>query len=278
MRILALVDTSLYGRSVIDYASWAAATANATLQVLHVISPNELLASRMPAHPGGAVILSGEMTYDEDLAELRTKAGVLLAEARTTLMSRGLTDVHTRIEEGNVLELATEAAAKADLVIMGKRGEHADLARLPLGSNVERIVRACSSPVLAVSRAYRPVRRGLLAFEQDDEASAAAVEALATSNLLPPMPLLLLHVGKHDEQIHTALTKAAERLRHAGFDVNTEIVDGEPERVIPERVVLDNSDIVIMGAFGRSQLKSLIFGSLTHEIMRACQTPVLLVK
>ena len=277
MRILALVDTSLYGKSVIDYASWAAATANATLQVLHVISPNELLASRLPAHPGGAVILSGEMTYDEDLAQLRVKAGVLLAEARTTLMSRGLTDVYTRIEEGNVLELATAAAAGADLVIMGKRGEHADLARLPLGANVERIVRACSVPVLAVSRAFRPVRRGLLAFELDD-ASAAAVEALAGSNLLPPMPLLLLHVGKHDQRVYAALLDAAERLRQAGFDATTAIAEGDAERAIPERVVTDRSDIVIMGAFGGSQLKSLIFGSLTHEIMRACQIPVLLVK
>jgi nucleotide-binding universal stress UspA family protein len=277
VRVLALVDTSLYGRSVIDYASWAAATANATLQVLHVISPNELLANRLPAHPGGAVILSGEMTYDEDLAALRVKAGVLLAEARTTLTSRGLTDVYTRIEEGNVLEVATEAAANADLVIMGKRGEHADLARLPLGANVERIVRASSVPVLAVSRAFRPVRRGLLAFEADD-ASAAAVEVLAQSKVLPPMPLLLLHVGKHDQQIYTALTSAAERLRSAGFDATTQIAEGDAERVIPERVVADSSDIVIMGAFGGSQLKSLIFGSLTHEIMRACQVPVLLVK
>jgi nucleotide-binding universal stress UspA family protein len=31
-----------------------------------------------------------------------------------------------------------------------------------------------------------------------------------------------------------------------------------------------------MGAFGRSRLKSLIFGSLTSEVVRGTQTPVLL--
>jgi nucleotide-binding universal stress UspA family protein len=277
MRILALVDSSLYGKSVIDHATWAAASRGATLELLHVISPNELLANRVPVHPGGAMIVAGELTQDRKLAALRLKGGVLLAAARTTLVSRGLTNVRTRIEEGGVLELAAQAAQEADLVIMGKRGEDADLARLHLGANVEPFVRACDVPVLVVSRAYRQVSRCLLAFDLD-EASATAVRALAVSKLVPPLPILVLHVGRDDDDLRSHLAAFAGSLQAAGFEVTTEVIDGDPRQVIAERAVADGTDLVIMGAFGRSRLKSLIFGSLTSEILRACQTPVLLAK
>jgi nucleotide-binding universal stress UspA family protein len=277
MRILALVDSSLYAKSVIDHASWAAATTGATLDVLHVISPNELLAKNMPVHPAGAMVIAGELTHDEELAALRLKGGVMLGRARTTLVSSGLTDVYTHIEEGNVLAVASEAARRADLIIMGKRGDHADLSRLHLGANVEPMVRASDVPVLVVSRAFRQVRRCLLAFDLD-EASAAAVKALAVTKLVPPMPILVLHVGRDDEELRIGLAAFAGSLKAAGFEVTTEVVDGDPQRVIAERAVADSTDLVIMGAFGRSRLKSLIFGSLTRQILRACQTPVLLAK
>jgi nucleotide-binding universal stress UspA family protein len=201
----------------------------------------------------------------------------MLAEARSRLISRGITDTFTRIEEGTVVEQVLNSARATDLLVLGKRGEHADLARLPLGSNVERIVRDSNVPALVVSRAFRPVRRCLLAFDFD-EASVAAIDALAVQKLVPPMPILVLHVGHKTDEIRTGMRSAAEALKAAGFEVTTEVVGGDPQRVIAERAVTDATDLVVMGAFGRSRLKSLIFGSLTSEVMRACQTPVLLTR
>jgi nucleotide-binding universal stress UspA family protein len=158
---------------------------------------------------------------------------------------------------------------------MGKRGERADLARLPLGRNVESIARASNPPVLVVSRAFRPIHRALVAFDLD-EGCTAAVDALANAKIVPPMPVLLLHVGQQGEDMRTGLAAAANRLEQAGFDASIELAPGEPQRVIPERAVTSATDLVIMGAFGRSRLKSLIFGSLTSEVVRGTQTPVLL--
>jgi nucleotide-binding universal stress UspA family protein len=277
MRTLALVDLSLYGKSVIDHASWIAATTHSTLDILHVVSANEIIAKRMPVHPGGAMMLAGELTQDEELEELRLQGGVMLAETRTALMSRGLINVRTRIEEGHLLAVVAEAARSADLVVMGKRGEHADLARLPLGGNVERIIRDCNLPVLVASRTFRPVRKCLFAYDFDD-ASANAIDAMAIQKLVPPMPVLLLHVGRATDEIRAGMTAATDLLSGAGFEVTPEVVEGDPQRVIPERAVTDNIDLVVMGAFSRARLKSLIFGNLTAEVLRACQMPVLLCR
>jgi hypothetical protein len=96
MRILPLVDTSLYGKSVVDYAAWAAATSTATIDMLHVVATNEMLASQMPVHPGGAVILAGELPFDDAMKQRAKEGGILLAKARSTLNSRGIWDANTR--------------------------------------------------------------------------------------------------------------------------------------------------------------------------------------
>jgi nucleotide-binding universal stress UspA family protein len=116
-----------------------------------------------------------------------------------------------------------------------------------------------------------------LAFDLDS-ATAAAVESLTVSKIVAPMPILVLHAGTQSVQLRAGMEATSERLKEAGFEVTTEVSSGEPGRVIPERAVADSSDLVIIGAFGNSRLRSLIFGSLTSEVIRACQTPVLLTR
>lgn len=276
MRITALVDQSIYRKSVVDHAAWVAETANGTIELLFVVARNEHLANRMPVHPTGAIILSDGMTVDKELGRMREDGETLLAEAEGMLKSKQIGGVRTRIEEGNVDQVAVTAGAETDILVIGKRGEHADLARLPLGANVELIVRRSSVPVLVVSRAFRPVQRALVAFDIDD-ACAAAIDVLATSRIIPPIPVVLLHVGDETDEIRTALAQAASRLKQAGHGVTVEIVTGIAHRIIAERAVTDAADLVVMGTYGRSRLKSLIFGSLTNEVIRGTQTPVLLV-
>lgn len=276
MRIAAMIDRSIYRKSVIDHAAWlASATSTATVELLFVVARNEHIANRMPAHPAGAVILSDGMTIDEELAKIRSIGEGLLEEGEAVLRSAGIADVRTRIEEGNVDQVAVKTSEDVELLVIGKRGEHADLAHLPLGANVEAIARKSKVPVLVVSRSFRPVHRGLLAFDED-EACSAAITSLAEASLMPPIPLVLLHVGEESGNMQAALAGTANKLEQAGFDVKVELVPGIANRVIPERVVTDATDLVIMGTSRGSLLKSLLFGSLASLVVRSTQTPVLL--
>jgi nucleotide-binding universal stress UspA family protein len=72
------------------------------------------------------------------------------------------------------------------------------------------------------------------------------------------------------------LDRAAALLTSSGYESNAEIVDGIARVVVPQHVVSEGVDLVAMGAFGGSRLKSLIFGSLSTELIRACQVPILL--
>lgn len=275
MRIVAFIDRSLYAQSVVDHAIWLAKANKARVDLVHIISPRELLASQMPPiHPGGPVVFERDELLDTQLSELRQAGQDRLEEARTKLNAQGVEDVTARVLEGTLSELMTETATGATIVIMGKRGENADLARLPLGANLEWFVRSNAVPVLAVSRSYRPVHKMLVAVDLDPAAASAV--ATVARGILPRMPVHLLHVGPSEETLVAELDRAAALLTQSGYAGKAEIVDGIARQVVPERVVTEGIDLVAMGAFGGSRLKSLIFGSLTTELIRACQVPILL--
>lgn len=275
MKIVAFVDLSLYGHSVIDHTIWLAREQQASVELVHIVSPNELAAANFaPIHPGGAMLLEPEIDLEAKVAKLTQQGHERLEQARGRLHAAGVQDVVLRLHEGPTAQTMVACAATASVVVMGKRGEEADLARLPLGANLERLTRGSKVPVLAVSRSFRPIRRMLAALDAD-AGTAAAIDALA-DGLLPLTPIELLHVGDADDAARQAIATAAARLAAAGYDPGVRIEPGTPNVVIPQRVVLDEIDLVAISAFGSSRLRSMLMGSLTSELLRACQVPVLL--
>jgi nucleotide-binding universal stress UspA family protein len=275
VKIVAFLDRSLYAQSVVDHAGWLAWNSGAAVELIQVVSPNELIAAAMPPiRPGGPVVLTNDRTLDEEIAQLRKQAATQLEQARERLSASGIADVAVRVLEGDVLQHMRDAAATAAIVVVGKRGEHADLARLPLGANFERLVRHTQTPVLAVSRQFRPIDRMLVGVALD-RGAANAVKTL-TADIFPRLPVSLLHVGEAGEAVRVELSRSAAILDAAGHFPATELAGGAARFVIPDHVVSDEIGLVALGAFGGSRLKSLIFGSLTSELVRACQVPVLL--
>lgn len=275
MKIVAFIDLSLYSHSVIDHAAWLARGRQASVELVHIVSPNELAASNLaPVHPAGAMLLQQTEDLDAKVVELARQGRDRLDAARTTLIEAGVYDVATRLLEGHTAQTMVQAASRASIVVMGKRGERADLARLPLGSNVERVARGTKVPVLAVSRSFRPIKRMLAALDAEEPA-APALDALA-GQLLPAGPIDLLHVGEANENVSKTLDLGAAKLRGAGFVVSCRTEPGEAQTVVPQRVVLDEADLLVINAFGSSRLRSMILGSLSSELLRACQVPVLL--
>ena len=58
----------------------------------------------------------------------------------------------------------------------------------------------------------------------------------------------------------------------------TEIAEGQPEKEIADRAEAHDFDLLVMGAYGHSRIRSLLIGSTTTEMIRACKVPVLLFR
>lgn len=280
--IIALIDGSTYTASVVDNAALAAEKLGAEVNLVHVIGRRDFDSA--PADLSGNLDLGEREELLKELAELderkaklaRKRGRHVLDDAAARLKSAG-GDITVRDELvlGDLLEAIEAREAQADLVVIGKRGEAADFAQLHLGSNLERVLRRTKRPVLVAARSFRPIRRFLIAY--DGGASIAkAIEWLQRSPFLQGCACELVCVS--DRKTHTELDHATEMLRHAGYDAQSRLLSGEPDEIIEKEAEREDIDLVVMGAYGHSRIRSFLIGSTTSEIVRGCYRPVLLFR
>ncbi|WP_206455572.1 universal stress protein [Aurantimonas marina] len=280
-KILALVDGSQYTQSVCDNAAWAADRLGASVEVMHIIGRRDTPSA--PADLSGNLDLGERETllkeladFDEQKGKLARKRGrLVLAEAGARLNEKGVSAVEERLRSGDVVDTLLEFEKDADLVVIGKRGEGADFARLHLGSNLERVLRASTKPVLVAARAFRPIRRFIVAFDGGPSATKA-IDHLVASPLLKGAACELVMVSSKPSD--ECLDRVAARLREAGYDVTATLEKGEPDEVIAAHVKRDDVDLIVMGAYGHSRIRNFLIGSTTSEIVRACLRPVLMFR
>lgn len=281
--IIALIDGSTYSRSVCDHAAWIAARTGAGIDLLHVLGRRGTasapvdLSGNLDAN-GREDLLAELASLDEQQAKLALKRGrLILDDARARLIEDGIADVGVRLRHGDLIEAVQEFEASADLIVIGKRGEAADFARLHLGSNLERVVRASHKPVFVASRAFKPIERCLIAFDGGVSAMKA-VDHVAHSPLFAGLACHLLMVGSDSAAQQRKLEEAAALLRGRGHAVEAAILAGQPDAVIAREVEARAIGLVVMGAYGHSRIRSLIIGSTTSEMIRSCLVPVMLFR
>ena len=281
--ILSCTDGSVYARSVYDHTAWAAQRMAAAVHVLHLVEPRRDPAALTDLSGAIGVDAQAKLTaelvaLDEARARVaQAHARAILADAERHLAAAGLTHVIVEAIHGELTDVITRFEATADLVVIGKRGEHADFAKLHLGGNLERVIRSCHHPVLVASRGFAPIERVLVAFD-GGPSSRAAIDFALTNPLLRGLSFHLLYVGAPSSALQSSLEAARSQLAAAGFIVAADIVAGEVEQVIVETVKKESIDLLVMGAYGHSRIRQFIVGSTTTTMVRTCQIPVLMFR
>lgn len=281
-RVLAAIDASNYTLSVADHAVWAASRMACPLGFVHTIerpggnSPNDLSGNLALGEQDA--LLSELARLDEERGRIEQMRGrALLDQAGQRVAEQLSQPVARQLRQGALVDTLLDLQTDARLIVIGKRGEHADFARGHLGSNLERVVRAVSRPVLVASRAFRPVNRFLIAFD-GSATTRRCIELVCASPLLKGLECELIQVGDETPAHREQLDWADARLRQAGFGPNTQLLPGPAERVIIETAQARQIDLLVMGAYGHSRIRHLILGSTTTQVLRSCQIPLLLLR
>lgn len=215
---------------------------------------------------------------DAQRAKLISHRGrAILEDAQALLEKAGVTEITTRLRHGDIVEAVADVEGEARVIVIGKRGEAADFAKGHLGSNLERIVRASHKPVFVASRAFKPVRQVLVAY--DGGASAMkAIDHIARSPLFQGLGVHVVTVGTATPEVTRGLADAGAMLQVAGIEAETTVLPGQPETVLAKLVEEGRFDMLVMGAYGHSRIRSLIIGSTTTAMIRACKVPVVLMR
>lgn len=281
--ILTCTDGSIYGPSIYQHAAWAATRLSASIEVLHVIDHHREQSATSDLT--GAIGLDATAELTEELTKLeeaqgrvaRLKGKAILEEARQQLTAAGVPSVTTTQRHGTLLETLEEFEPRADLVVVGKRGEHAGAKQSPLGGHLEELVRISIRPVLVTARVFKPIKRFLIAFDNSASARKAVAYAVA-SPLLRGLECSLVMVGRMDAAHEATLNEVQDQLSQAGYSVTARLIPGKPATVIAEKVKSEDIDLLVMGAYGHSHIREFIVGSTTTKLVRSCTVPVFMFR
>lgn len=282
-KVLACVDRSRYADHIADYAIWASQRLEAPLEFLHVLERHAEVATE--ADYSGAIGMDAQETLldalsDQDEARsrlAREQGRLFLNRLRERALAAGVAEPDVRQRHGQLAETLVEQEPQVRLYVLGRRGESAETTQRDLGRQVERVTRALHQPILTVTEHFREPRRALIAFD-GSIVTRRGVRMVASSPLFRGLPVHLLMSGRPGGDARKQLDWAGQTLELAGFEAPTSLVAGDAEREIARYVREQDIDLLIMGAYAHSPLRSLLLGSKTADLLRAATIPTLLLR
>lgn len=280
-RILACIDGSGYSDSVADHSAWAASKLGLLVELLRVLPRADTGTDDL----SGSIAVGARRRLLEELSRVdgerakleQQEARLAIDEVQQRVTDRGVLEVTVSLRKGDLLEAIAAREPTARLVVVGKRGQDADLAKGHLGSNLERVLRSATKPVLVASRTHRPIRRVLVAYD-GRAGSDRAVSTLGSSALLDETEIVVMTAGAENPDAKKRLASAAEKLAGPGRTISTEIRPGGADTAVPDTVAAGDFDLVVMGAYGHSPLRALVLGSTTAAILGAVRVSALVYR
>ena len=282
-KMIAFIDGSIYSDSVCDHVIWAAAGDQSDVSIFNVIEGAHDID--VPSNFSGSLdadaknkLLAELSELDQQRAKFSQKKGRLVLDlARERLTEGGLKKVKTHLRNGDFVTTVTEYQDNSDLIVIGKRGEAADFAKLHLGSNLERLIRSTNKPVLVAARFFKPIKKILVAFD-GGRSSYGAIDFIASNTPYSRLECHIVIAGEERGRGHKQVIHAENLLKKAAMDYRISQECGEPEKVITDYVEKHSVDLLVMGAYGHSRIRNLIIGSTTTQMIRSCLVPVLLFR
>lgn len=281
--ILTCSDGSYYAESVYQHSAWIAERMNIGIHVLHMLDPEWQdppildFSSNIGIEPQAALLDELIRLEEAKSRVARLKANAIVQDARARLNKAGVKKISVEQRPGTLVEGIQDLSDRTRIVVIGKRGENADFAKRHLGSNLERVIRASTHPVLVSARNYAPLKKILLAYDGGSSVKKA-VEFMTNEPLFNGMDCHLLQAGSANSGLEKELEDVGLQLTDAGLKVKTSLIPGEPEDVISEIVKNEGIDLLIMGAYGHSRIRQFIVGSTTTEMIRTCPISALMFR
>lgn len=163
-----------------------------------------------------------------------------------------------------------------DLVVLG-RSSHADYLPPTL---MEDLLVGCGRPLL-LAPDFAPVSlTGRIVVGWKETPEAARALGAAWPLLEKAKELILLSLLDEAQGTPRFLEHLALQLRWHGIKAETRVVSGQPHALSHQlaRAASDlKADLLVVGAFGHSRLRELVFGGVTQSLLEHANVPVFMM-
>ena len=285
MKILLCSDGSAFTENTYRYGAWLATNLEAEVDVLCV-------SDLRPQQATSTTNLSGSIGIDASenllhrLVELEhekakinhQQAKLVLRAAAQALKALGVDRINLLHETGSLVDCLSKFEADCDLIVLEKQDESAQLASGQLGANIEKIVRGSHKPCLVTSQQFKPIERVLIAYD-GSPSSQKILQFIADSSLFEGLELHIVTVAQSAaDETAIAQIESAKQWLQAGFEPVCSVIEGHSEQAISDYVSDRDISLLLMGAYGHRRIRHLVIGTLTAQMLRSSQIPVLLFR
>jgi nucleotide-binding universal stress UspA family protein len=263
---------------------------DAHLDVLHVRpDPAQLVAAAASAAYGVTEVVAALLDQFEKDAQARLEAAQETFAAFVKSENLELRDHRAAgasavsatwlKQTGNAGERVARIARSHDLVVAGRSSDPGE----PTSGTLEIALMESGRPVLVMPEGMTRVagRMVVIAWKDTAEAARAVMGAgpfLAQADRIEVVAVSENEAGEGEEDRESA-ERLAEGLGWHGFKANARIVPSRggsgPDALLAAVRDLDG-DLVVMGAYGHSRLREMIFGGFTRHVLRGANVPVLM--
>lgn len=278
--MLALAE-SPYDASARNIAFWIARKEGSHVHALSVI---DIAAFEVPVlgTPDGFMpsVVTPPLKESQSLMrDLTDIAKSRLNQFAGQCASRGIS-CSMEIKTGIPGEVIGRAAVAHDLVVVSRTGYNRIVnPNEGVDALVAPVIRASVRPVLVAGAKFREedeIRSVLIAYDGSSHASRALKVAGELASR-PGVTCTLVNVAPNEDAGRETLEPAEAYLFHHGISPKTKIVvSSKPSDVICEMAESSGVDVLVMGAYGHSPIREVLFGSTTERVLSNCRANVVL--
>jgi nucleotide-binding universal stress UspA family protein len=283
--ILALIGGSDRDEVVLQTALAAALPFAAHLELLHIhVSPAQAARYSRADFAVGAAIrntldeLGSKARSFSDLAADHTRdfcahAKIELCDAPT---DAGKVTASFREEQDSGLERLTFHVRHHDLVVMGRakqtQGLQPDI--------LERLVLSSGRPMLVAGSAAPQKLTGTILVCWKESGNAARAVAAATPMLAKAKRVAFASVMERDDSLSEGIHDLAQQFAWNGISTEVQVIPADDRAIatsLSDAAKACGADLMVLGAYGHSRARTLLFGSCTEAFIRDADRPILLM-
>ena len=272
--LLPLLEGSI-SESAREYAFWLAEKQAGQIHGLGLIDVKSFEIPVMGTPDGfmPAVVTPPLQESQKLLNEMSAQARERLEQLGKECGTKGI-PCSTDLRIGIPGEIVTREAVAHDIVVLA-RATHGGPERR-LDALVPGVIRGSIRPVLVAGGSFRNIRHILIAYDGSVHAARALLIA-AELGALAEIRSTLVNIAGSEEAGQETLAPAEAYLSHHGVSPRKKVLAGtRPSDLICEIVTSSEADLLVMGAYGHSPIREMLFGSTTERVLSHCGSSVVL--
>ena len=270
--ILIATDGSVYADVATECSAWLASRLAAQITALYVIDARRL-AGHFIRHISEVLESFPSEGIVERVRDYYRRQGEEALKRAAGICERHGVKCETKLQTGNVVKVIADESTKADILVIGERGEEEEFETGFIGSVGEKLVRKINRPVLLTGLEVRDFRRALLAYDGSKGAREAMkmLALLATRLGLEVDAVQMIEEGART----TALREVISYFKDYPVHLSTHYLVGDSHSLMIEHAKESRCDLMVMGAYDNSMADSFALGTTTDYLIRNSPAPVL---